>query len=69
MVNWMNILHSIDNDSFQNFDIFETSNNADSTTLNQNITFSQQLECFQCVSIGANQSLSSFDESLFVSDK
>lgn len=69
MVNGMNILHSVDNDSFKDFDIFKTANNTDSTTLNQNITLSQQLKCFQCISIWANKSLSSFNESLFVSDK
>lgn len=41
MINGMNILHSINNNSFQYFNILKTTYQTDSTTLDQNIALSQ----------------------------
>lgn len=37
----MYILHSVNNDSAEDFDIFETPNNANCAALHQNVAFSQ----------------------------
>ena len=68
MVNWVDILHRIDDNSFQNLYIFETTNQTHCAALYQNVTLSQQLQGFQSVTIGPNESLSSFDKPLFVPD-
>ena len=40
MVDGMNIFHGVDNDSSHDFEVFESSNKAHSSSLNQNIALS-----------------------------
>lgn len=41
VINRMNILHGVDNDSLQHFNILKTANDTNSTSLNQDVTFGQ----------------------------
>ena len=65
----MNVLHSVHDHSFQNFNVLETAYHAYSTSLNQNVALSQKLQRLQCITIWTDQSLSTLDESLLISNK
>jgi hypothetical protein len=65
----MYILHSINNDSPHYLHVFEAANEANCSSLDEDIALGEKFQCLKSVAIRANQSLSSLDESLFIPHK
>ena len=64
----VNIVHTIHDNPSNFFETLERPHGRNSIPLDQHITFGQQLDGFESASVGTDDPLSSFDESLLVSN-